>query len=50
MGRFAKNIFMPRRSHSLTVREQTTKRVREEANAGGLSVDKLINELVGWKK
>ena len=32
--------------YSLTVREETAKRVREQARARGLTVDELINELM----
>jgi len=38
---------MPERGwYSLTVREDTAKRVKELARAGGLAVDGLINELM----
>ena len=32
--------------YSLTVREETSKRVRELARSKGLTIDKLINELM----
>ncbi|MHA1711123.1 MAG: hypothetical protein ACTSUS_03515 [Candidatus Freyarchaeota archaeon] len=39
--------FMPERGwYSLTVREETARRVREQARARGLTVDELINELL----
>lgn len=39
--------FMPERGwYSLTVREDTAKKIRELARAKGLTVDKLINELM----
>lgn len=38
---------MPERGwYSLTVREETARRVREQARARGLTVDELINELL----
>ncbi|MDP2900193.1 MAG: hypothetical protein Q8O47_04425 [Candidatus Bathyarchaeota archaeon] len=38
---------MPERGwYSLTVREETARRVREQAKAKGLTVDELINELM----
>ena len=40
-------MFMPERGwYSLTVREETVRRVREQARARGLTVDELINELL----
>ena len=40
-------IFTPEKGwYSLTVREETARRVREQARARGLTVDELINEFL----
>ena len=42
-----RRISMPERGwYSLTIREETAKRVRELAKTKGLTVDELINELM----